>query len=332
MSVQPAVSVDEICARGTVTGEDVARLRRLLFTDAAISAEEAVALFRINTACARQDPSWREFYIEAITDFLINDVVPRGYLTNRNAEWLVAHVAPQGTVRSKVDFELLVNLLDKARWAPESLVRLALEQVLKAIETGTGPLRTNSDVPPRRVTESDVEVIRRIVYAFGGDGNIAITRAEAEVLFRINDIVADTPPCPIWSELFVKALANCVMAASGYAVPSREEALRREAWLESRNDIELSSILTSFKPGYFETLYRAFTSEEAALARLERQRIEIITNEEVTQGEIAWLADHLGRDGNLSANERLLIAFLKRESPRVHPSLDAIIARWAEAA
>ena len=29
--------------------------------------------------------------------------------------------------------------------------------------------------------------MRRMLYAFGGDGNIAITRQEAEVLFDIND-------------------------------------------------------------------------------------------------------------------------------------------------
>jgi len=30
-------------------------------------------------------------------------------------------------------------------------------------------------------------MVRRILYAFGGDENIAVTRAEAEVLFGIND-------------------------------------------------------------------------------------------------------------------------------------------------
>ena len=36
-----------------------------------------------------------------------------------------------------------------------------------------------------------------------------------------------------WSELFVKAIANFVLSASGYEPPSRAEALRREAFFEN---------------------------------------------------------------------------------------------------
>jgi hypothetical protein len=256
------VSVDEICERGAVTSEDVVRLRRLLLTDAALSTDEARALFHINRSCPVQDPAWRDFYIETMTDFLVNDVAPRGYLTLRNATWLIAGIAPEGGVTTKTDFELLVALIDKARWSPESLVRFTLEQLRDAIRTGTGPLRAGADVPPGHVTEADVELIRRIIYAFGGDSSIAVSRAEAEVLFEINDIVSAGPANPLWSELFVKAIANCIMAASGYAVPTREEALRRETWLESQGEITVGAILSSFKPGYFAALYRALRLHE----------------------------------------------------------------------
>ena len=36
-----------------------------------------------------------------------------------------------------------------------------------------------------------------------------------------------------WNELFVKAIANFVLSASGYEPPSRAEALRREAFFEN---------------------------------------------------------------------------------------------------
>jgi hypothetical protein len=52
----------------------------------------------------------------------------------------------------------------------------------------------------------------------------------------------------------------------------------------------------------------------------------------VTQGEVAWLAAFLKRDGRLTENERLLVAFLKRESPEVHPSLADVVNRLAAAA
>jgi len=333
MSVQPAVSIEEICRRAAITAEDVQRLRRLLYTDVVITEEEARALFTLDARCRTQDPSWRDFFTLAVTDHLINDVEPRGYLTHRNAEWLIAAIAPHGRVETKNGVELLINLLDKARWSPESLARFALEQILHAVKTGRGPLRPANEPPAGHISDSEVELVRRIIYAFGGDGNIAVTRAEAEVLFAIDTALVPGGGSAQWAELFVKAMANCLMAASGYAVPSREEALQREAWIESRGDITPASILGSFSIGRLIEIYREQSSEERALARLERQRIEIITNEEVTQGEVAWLADLLGRDNRMTANERLLLAFLERESPRIHPSLAPIVQKlMAEAA
>ena len=38
---------------------------------------------------------------------------------------------------------------------------------------------------PGVVTEADVNLLRRIFYAYGGDQHIAISRAEAEVLFEV---------------------------------------------------------------------------------------------------------------------------------------------------
>ena len=71
------------------------------------------------------------------------------------------------------------------------------------------------------IREPEVELVRRILYAFGGDGSVAVTRAEAEVLFDINDAIADPTANPAWADLFVKAITNVVMAASGRSVPTR---------------------------------------------------------------------------------------------------------------
>ena len=45
-----------------------------------ISADEAEALFTLNETCQQQDPAWAEFYIDALTDYLVNQVEPEGYL------------------------------------------------------------------------------------------------------------------------------------------------------------------------------------------------------------------------------------------------------------
>jgi hypothetical protein len=78
--------------------------------------------------------------------------------------------------------------------------------------------------------------------------------------------------------------------------------------------------------------YQEQSAEERALARLEHQRIEIITNEVITQAEAAWLCERIGRDGRLTANEAALVAYLQRESPNIHPDLQAAVDRLAHAA
>src|SRR5690606_11351061 len=98
---------------------------------------------------------------------------------------------------------------------------------------GKGVIGHNRGAAAGAVSEDDVELMRRMLYAFGGSGNIAVTQPEAEVLFDINDATSELDNHPAWSDLFVKAVSNFLMASSGYQVPSRQEALRREAWLDA---------------------------------------------------------------------------------------------------
>ncbi|MGQ0671378.1 MAG: hypothetical protein ACT4N2_00655 [Hyphomicrobium sp.] len=335
MSILQADWVEDIIRRGSVKDSDVQRLKSAFYENGDISAEEADALFAINDAARVQDPAWADVFVGAITDYIVESAVPYGYLTAENAEWLISRISRDGRVDSKTELDLLINVLDKARWSPASLVSFALQQVKHAVISGDGPLRSGVSLEPGAISEGEVELLRRILYAFGGDDNIAVTRAEAEILFEINDATDGQPPNAAWTDLFVKAIANVLMSASGYAVPSREQALRSEAWLDSRGDLAPMAMLGAMVTSSLSSVlgaYREQSSEERALARLERQRIEIITNEAITEGEASWLADHIGRDGRLTANEQALLDYLKRESPEIHPSLVDLVARRAEAA
>ncbi len=327
MSLTATPSIDDICIRGTIKDTDVLRLRRAIYGRPGIEAADIETLFRINEATHLQDATWAPFFIEATTDFVVNELPPAGYVTAANAGWLMERIAKDGRVDSATELELLVAILDKARWAPESLARFTLEQVKHAVISGDGPLRSGKQLAPGQISADEVHLIRRVLCAFGGDGNVAITRAEAEVLFDIEDATATGPQAAEWQDLFVKAIAGVVMTASGYAVPSRTEALRQEEWLPSRGDLSIGNVL-----GRVFSSYDAQTSEERALARLERQRVEIITNEEVSEPEATWLAERISRDGRTTTNELLLLAFLKRESPRIHPALQALVDQATHAA
>ena len=65
--------------------------------------------------------------------------------------------------------------------------------------------------------------------------------------------------------------------------------------------------------------YHDQTAEERALARLEHQRIEIITHEEITEAEATWLVSRLGRDGRLSPSEKALVSYMNQRKPQDSP-------------
>jgi hypothetical protein len=329
MAVLNAVSIAEIKARGSIKDADVLKLRRNYYDDGSISAEEADMIFTLNDACPVQDPAWADCFVETITDYLVEQAEPQGYLTVSNAEWLMQRISRDGKVDSKTGLDLLVNILDKARWSPQNLVRFALDQVKEAVLTGSGPLRSGKAIEPRVVTEADAALLRRILFAAGSDGSIGVTRTEAEVLFEIDALTIAGDNHPAWTDLYVKAIVNCMMAASGYAPPPRGVALAREAWLERRGDLSLDAILgnmTGNLNGLFGG-YREQTVEERAIAQLTQQKVEIITREAIALADIAWLVERIGRDGTLSANERALVAFLKAEAPTLDPALQQLVDR-----
>ncbi len=330
MSIAKPISFEAICRRGCIRDTDVKQLRERFYDVDRMPDQEIECLFEINDACKVQDPSWAEFFVEAITDYIVCDTVPEGYLTKENGDWLIGRIARDGTVRTQTELDLLLNVLDHARWSPELLVTFTLEQVKNAVVGGAGPLRTCGFVAPGIVTDRDVELLRRALYAFGGDGNIAITKREAELLFEINDVAGDGDNSPAWSELFVKAIVNHVMAASGYGVPSRQQALERERWLEARGDLSLGAgVGSALKGGLCGILdrYREQSPEERALSRLEQQRIEIITNQEITPCEADWLVERIGRDGELTPNEIALLQCIKATSPTIDPKLAPLLDR-----
>jgi hypothetical protein len=332
--------IGDICERGSVKDTDVAMLRRALAVEACLKVADAEALFRIQDACPVQDPAWADFFVDTITDFLVREAEPSGYLTRGQGAWLVARISNNGAIRTKTEFDLLTNVLKKSRWAPESLVCYALGQIRDAVLAGIGPLRAGSVLKAGRITPAEVEGVRSILCAYGAEGTMALTRAEAEILFAINDAV-----CPVdvamwpddsgWSDLFMKAIASSVMAASGYAVPSREDVLQREPDFAAAAGFlgnEMAFAPAGRLPRGLFGNYRTQSPEERALERLERQRVEIITGEPVSEVHADWLAERLGGGGPVGRNEQTLFAAFKRAGTTLAPALQAVVDHHYRAA
>lgn len=98
MSVVNSLTFDEVCNRSCIRDADVLKLRQAYYADGQILEEEAKSLFEINDACGIQETTWAPFFVEAITDFIINDAEPQDYITKTNADWLIDCISHDGVV------------------------------------------------------------------------------------------------------------------------------------------------------------------------------------------------------------------------------------------
>ena len=306
-----------IKSSGRITADDVLDLRQHVYGAPAIMQGQAEALFELDHASAEKCPEWTDLFAEAIASYVVEQQHPPGYVDDVKAQWLIEHVTRDGRIDTGAELEAVIGVVEKATKSPDRLVRFALETVRDTVLSGSGPARRGGEYKPGVVSEADVALVRRILYAKGGDQHIAVTRAEAEILFDINDATVEAENHPSWSDLFVKAVANSILFYSGYAVPTREEALRQEKWLAEPADIggflfklggSLGAVFSSYK-----LLVPSNPSETA------EDRIAAASH--VTEDEARWLLSRLQRDDRLHANEKALLSFLREHSAHIHPVL-----------
>lgn len=335
MSSLRMMAIDEICQRGSVRDADVAMLRRAFTRETDIKAADADSLFRIQEACRVQDPAWADLFISTLTDYVVRELEPSGYLTAVHGGWLIARLSRHGRVTTKTELDLLLNVLDKARWAPESLVGFALNQVGAAVRSGDGPLRSGSGAEAGTISLGEVEYVQRVLLATNAEGMYDLTRIETEALLDIdaaivNDgSVAQATALVLWRDLAGKAVANAAMSASGYAGPSRERSLEPGAMLWPLPvDPPRLVQLVGREAGSILASYRRLTPEERALLRLERQRIEIITGEPAREVDGGWIADRIGRSGRFGD----VLAALKASGATLHNAIADLADRSSKAA
>lgn len=313
MRVVKSVPVEDYEFRGSIKGSDVSRLKKAFSWDPHIHEGEADTLLRLNRSCPIQAPSWSDFLVDAIADYILNQSGPEGYITIEKSRWLVAKLATDGWIGNRAEFDLLVAILGRARWFPLSLATFALDQIAGAVIHGFGPLRRGHGAvsAPGTIGDAEIGLIRVVLSAFGGDSALPLTRPEAEILIGLNKAVAGRSTTPAaWTDLFAKAVANIILAEHGYAVPPRSVALRPGAPVNGPQTL-VEQVAVSLARLRYD--YHRPSTEERALHRLERQRIEIVTGEEIVADEARWLTDRLQSSLRPSALEAAVLAHLDRE-------------------
>lgn len=305
-----------------LTPEGVRALRRRFYgDDDAISLDEGETLFALARAVGERGcREWRDFFCEAIADLLVNQITPRGYLSEAQAAWLIARL--EGRPALSTEFAALIKVMELSRSVPDRLAAFALGLVRDVVLTGEGEAITGARHEPGRVTRADVDALRRVLFVASSEGFGHVTRAEADVLFDIADATAGAENDPSFADLFARAVGNHLLAGPGRHAPSRMQTLRRETWLDQRRSLG-SGIAASFKSmaaQAFGLVPRDVDPEPEALD------VVALTPERVDDEELAWLIGRIEAQPGFSPAERALLAFLVRECENLSPRLKALAA------
>lgn len=105
----------DIIDDGIVDAEEVIKIKERVYADGVVDREEADFLFEINDAVsgAANDPGWKELFVQALTDHVLQDEVSPGELDEDEAKYLIEKIEGDGKI-DDVELALLENILSKA--------------------------------------------------------------------------------------------------------------------------------------------------------------------------------------------------------------------------
>lgn len=310
MTMQFRALAEQAAADGAISAEEILSLRRAGWGDGAISPEEAEAIFLVNDSLEDPSVEWAEFFVEALCEFVVNGVEPKGYVSQSQADWLTARVNHNGSLQSMTELELLVKVIEKALNVPQSLKDFVIAQVEQAVLTGEGPTR-GGHLERGNVNTVEAQILRRAIFAQAGDRPAAVSRGEAEMLFRLKDATLSANNAPEWKRLFVQGVGSYL---SGYTSYTPLEA-PRAAELERFMDANTPSLLrfagrmakADVETGAVQTFRALFGRKGLDKAP------EVAAAAAVTVEENTWLQGQIDANNVVDEYDEALLAFLAEE-------------------
>ena len=298
----------QAAADGAITPEEVLALRRSAWPDGRIDQTEAEAILAINDVVSAKGPEWIDFLVEAVGEYVLNGTEPRGYVGDDTADWLIDRLDRDGRLDSAAELELLVRVLEKALGTPDRLKDYALGQIERAVLSGEGPTRDGGNLSAGSITEAECKLLRRVIFASGGDRPAAVSQREAEMLFRLKDATLGQPNAPEWQRLFVQGVGNYLQGWQGAKGLTRERATELESFMN-----QTSGGLGSF----FSRMSRVGAGDLRSAARdllgsapARDYAGEAGAEAAITSPEQSWLDGKIAADGQTDPLEQALLAFL----------------------
>lgn len=312
--------VRSVGADGHVSAEDVLFLRKHVFADGVVSRTELASLFALAEKAPQGDREWADYFAEAAADFFLREEEPHGYLTENEFEHLEAFITRDGGKSSGLELGLLIALMEKATSTPPAMAEFTADQFRRLVRDRKGGARIN---------RTDADLLRRYLYASAGDGSIAITKEEAELLFDLHEMTYAADNDPSWADLFIKGIAAHLMAHVGYRPLPREEALRLHDWVKDQT-VDPKGFFGRMVSGGLSGIRESYGRKQTAFGKKnEDDSIAAAIAERVNAQEADWLADRIGKNGKFDEIERALLHYMRDLGAELPPKLSALVAKAA---
>lgn len=310
MSFEFAEIARHAAADRSISSEEVLALRRAGWADGKMTREEAEMVFA--TQHAIDDPSreWSDFFVEAIQNYVLNGTDPRGFASAQEAEWLIAQIEVDGAVCSMTELELLTRIIERAQNVPETLKSYVLGVMAREVLEGTGPTRCGGELSDSHVSAAECRIMRRVIFGQASDRPAAVSRREAEVMFRIKDAVAGHNNVPEFKRLFVQAVGNYLMGfahASGQV--SRERMLELEAFVAD-NKVRVGHFMGRMAKEAPNAFGVVFGKKDKGSSRDQ----QVAAEAEVTAFEQDWLDQQIAASGEVDEYDKALMEFIAEET------------------
>lgn len=309
MSMHFRELAEQAMADGSIAPNEILALRHEGWSSGVIDADEADAIFVLNERIGESSAEWSDFFVEALSEYLVNQLAPRGYVDESQAEWLIERIDNDGKLGSMTELELLVKVLEKAIGVPEHLRSYAQSQIERAVLSGTGPTRDGGALEQGNVTQAEANLLRRMVFASGSDRPAAVSRREAEMLFRIKDAALGADNAPEWKLLFVQGVGNYLEGFGGADPLTRERAVELESFMSN----SASSIGGFFSRIAHSDIKSGFSGVFGRKPETSNRDVQVAAAEAITGEEQIWLQGQIDANHQVDEYDQALLEFLAED-------------------
>jgi hypothetical protein len=116
---------DRILERGRIDEIDVRELQRDILADGFISRDQADMLIGLDRSIAAADPSWADFLIASLVEFVVWTSRPTGYVDEEKARWLVASLSA-GDGPTATGLRAAFEIITQAQEVDQTLLAFAM--------------------------------------------------------------------------------------------------------------------------------------------------------------------------------------------------------------